>query len=203
MGRLSQITTASLNDYLQKKPLRFDRLEFDRGLGIIEDAFFLTLKTDDNELEIVIGINTNLRCLRRGSVILRYMDLFLRHDGKKMTKREYRSQIDIEKSLLHDELNSINSILEGKYATKICFSSDGDFRISFGRYGSINAIDDLDIRQNKRRLYEIAFVGAAGPSGIIILEKGKQIIAIEAGKCELFPRKDDSGLRFLLSEVEK
>ena len=118
MGHLPQIKMTFLNDYLQKKSLRFDRLEFDRGLGIIEDAFFLTLKTDDNELEIVIGINTNLRCLRKGSVILRYMDLFLRHDGKKMTRREYRSQTDIEKSLLHGELCCINSVFRRRFS---CF----------------------------------------------------------------------------------
>lgn len=116
-----KITFSLLNDILSRHKYYFHNLEFERGLGIIDDAFLLTLKSIDSSKVIALKIFTNLRCFYKGKVILRYHDLFLDQQMKKMTIKMYESQKEIEKSLLQLELDEINSYFANKIIHSISF----------------------------------------------------------------------------------
>lgn len=190
------MTPDYINGVLGKKEYRFKRLEFERGLGIVDDAFYLTFDSDSGA--IVVKIITNLRLLKGGKTMVRYHDLFLKRDGKKISKKEYLSQRGIERTLLQTELDEANRLFFGERIERILFSAYGDMRVSLPNGASIIANDDLDVGKNGRRLYEILFLDTAKPFGVIASEHQKAIKITRKRKFTIFPEKDGCGLRFIL-----
>lgn len=197
MGIISQINFSFLNTLFKEKEFRFNKLEFERELGIVDDAFYLTLETDGGP--VVIKIVTNLRCVRHGRVVLRYHDLFINAAGKKISKSEYRSQKEIKKTALQTNLDLVNDLFSKKPVKAIAFSQYGDLRISLSNTEFIIANDNLDISKSGRRLYEVLFLNFVEPFGIIVSEHKRMAKVIKVTTCTLFPEKNECGLRFILN----
>ena len=78
------------------KNIKINKINFVRGLGIVEDRFELFF-IGDNE-EIIIEIETNFRIRNKEEVLLSFNDLYLDNNRKEMSVKKYRSQANIEKS---------------------------------------------------------------------------------------------------------
>lgn len=117
------------------KNMKIYKIDFVRGLGIVEDRFELSF-IGNNE-EIIIEIETNFRIRNKGEVLLSFNDLFLDNNRKEMSVKKYRSQANIEKSYLHKQLKFINSILVNSKPKSVTLKSYGDLYISFYRKGIV------------------------------------------------------------------
>ncbi len=194
MGSFSQVSVAYLNGLFKQKELIFKRMEFERGLGIVNDAFYLTLESNNGTA--FIKINTNVRAISRGRVILRYHDLFLKSDGKRISKSEYRSQKEIEKTALFANLNLLNDHFVGRRIKAVTFSRFGDLRISLTDTDFIVSNDDLDISKRGRCLYEIVFIDFTEDFGIVLSERERTITVKKLKHSRFFLRM--SGAAFVL-----
>ena len=197
MVNVRETNISRLNDLFSQKLFCFKRLEFERGLGIVDDAFYLTIES--GSIVVVIKIFTYLRCIENGNTVARYCDLFLTTSGKRISKRSFRTQRDIEKTALQANLNLVNKLFNHKEIRSIKFSSYGDLRITFSASDFIVTNDNFDVRKQGRRLYEILFNDPAKPYAIIVSESGKVIKASKKTKLELFPESDGYGLRFIVA----
>ena len=117
------------------KSMKINKINFVRGLGIVEDRFEL-LFLGNNE-EIIIEIETNFRIRNKEEVLLSFNDLYLDNNRKEMSIKKYRSQANIEKSYLHKQLEFINSILVNAKPKSVNLKSFGDLYISFYRKGIV------------------------------------------------------------------
>ncbi len=200
MGIVSQVNEIFLKKQQTGKSFYLERFEFERGLGIIEDAFLVTIKSEG--CFVIFQIFTNLRFVRRNTILLRYEDLFLKPNWKPITKKEYRSQKEIENTMLSKEIELIEKKYKGKEIKSIRFTEFGDLHISFGNNGSIQAFDDLDIRIGCRELYELLVVENNDMEGFSIQEKRGKLILRETKECKLIPEKNNIGQRFLLKHID-
>ena len=122
------------------KNMKINKINFVRGLGIVEDRFELFF-IGDNE-EIIIEIETNFRIRNKEEVLLSFNDLYLDNNRKEMSVKKYRSQTNIEKSYLHKQLECINSILENAKPESAILKSYGDLYITFYRKGIVLEIQN-------------------------------------------------------------
>lgn len=196
MGNVRQVRYAQINSLFRQKDYAFKSLEFERGLGIVDDAFYLTLESDEGD--VVIKVITNLRCVKNGKTLLRYHDLFIKKDGKEITKREFRSQLEIEKTALKDNLELVNRLFSSKHIGKISFSHYGDLKVSLPKVGSIIANDNLDVSKGGRRLYELLFLNRAEPFGVVVSEYKRGTLAFVTEDFRVFPEKGKIGIRFIV-----
>lgn len=120
------------------KNMKITKIDFVRGLGIVDDRFEL-LFVGDNE-EIKIEIETNFRIRNHNEILLSFNDLYLDCNRKEMSVKKYRSQTNIEKSYLCKQLKVINAMLYNAKPKNINFKSYGDFYISFYREGIVMEI---------------------------------------------------------------
>lgn len=117
------------------KNVKINKINFVRGLGIVEDRFELSF-IGNNE-EIIIEIETNFRVRNKEEVLLSFNDLYLDDNRKEMSVRKYRSQVNIEKSYLHTQLKFINSIIANAKPKSVTFKTYGDLYITFYRKGIV------------------------------------------------------------------
>ncbi len=117
------------------KKMKITKVNFVRGLGIVEDRFEL-LFVGDNE-EIKIEIETNFRIRNHSEILLSFNDLYLDYNRKEMSVKKYRSQINIEKSYLYNQLEVVNAILFNEKPRSINFRPYGDLYISFYKKGIV------------------------------------------------------------------
>lgn len=117
------------------KKMKITKINFVRGLGIVDDRFELSF-LGDNE-KIIIEIETNFRIRNQKEVLLNFNDLYLDTSRRKMSVKKYRSQANIEKSYLHKQLEFINSILVNAKPKSVNLKSYGDLYISFYRKGIV------------------------------------------------------------------
>ena len=117
------------------KKMKITKINFVRGLGIVDDRFELSF-LGDNE-KIIIEIETNFRIRNQKEVLLNFNDLYLDTSRRKMSVKKYRSQANIEKSYLHKQLEFINSILVNAKPKSVTFKSYGDLYITFYRKGIV------------------------------------------------------------------
>ncbi len=117
------------------KSMRINKIDFVRGLGIVEDRFELSFGKDNEK--IIIEIETNFRVRNKEEVLLSFNDLYLDNNRKEMSVKKYRSQANIEKSYLNTQLEFINSILINAKPKSVAFKSYGDLYISFYRKGIV------------------------------------------------------------------
>lgn len=122
-----------LKDLLKK--MKIIKINFVRGLGIVEDRFELFF--DGNNEEIIIEIETNFRIRNQKEVLLSFNDLYLDSNRKEMSVKKYRSQVNIEKSYLHKQLELINATLVNAKPKSVTLKSYGDLYISFYRKGIV------------------------------------------------------------------
>lgn len=200
MGIVSQVNEVFLKKQQAGKRFYLERFEFERGLGIIEDAFLVTIKSD--ECLVIFQIFTNLRFVKRNTILLRYQDLLLKPNWKPITKKEYRLQKEIEDTLLSEEIETIEKKIKGKEIKSIRFTEYGDLYISFGNNGSIQAFDDLDIRKGCRELYELLIAEKDDMEGFSIQERKGKLILRQTKECKLIPEKNNIGQRFLLKHID-
>lgn len=117
------------------KKMKISKINFVRGLGIVEDRFELSFERDNEE--IIIEIETNFRIRNQKEVLLSFNDLYLDNNRKEMSVKKYRSQTNIEKSYLHKQLEFINSIVVNAKPKSVTFKSYGDLYITFYRKGIV------------------------------------------------------------------
>lgn len=117
------------------KNMKIYKIDFVRGLGIVEDRFELSF-IGNNE-KIIIEIETNFRIRNKEEVLLSFNDLYLDNNRKEMSVKKYRSQANIEKSYLQRQLEFINSILVNAKPKSVNLKSYGDLYISFYRKGIV------------------------------------------------------------------
>ena len=117
------------------KKMRITKINFVRGLGIVEDRFELSFEGDNRE--IIIEIETNFRIRNQSEVFLSFNDLYLDSNRKEMSVKKYRSQTNIEKTYLHKQLEFINKILVNAKPKSVTSKSYGDLYISFYRKGIV------------------------------------------------------------------
>ena len=117
------------------KRMKINKIDFVRGLGIVEDRFELYFGKDNEK--IIIEIETNFRVRNKEEVLLSFNDLYLDNNRKEMSVKKYRSQANIEKSYLNMQLEFINSILINAMPKSVAFKSYGDLYISFYRKGIV------------------------------------------------------------------
>ena len=117
------------------KNTKINKVNFVRGLGIVEDRFELSFQGDNEE--IIIEIETNFRIRNQKEVLLSFNDLYLDNNRKEMSVKKYRSQVNIEKSYLHKQLEFINSILTNAKLKSVTYKSYGDLYIAFYRKGIV------------------------------------------------------------------
>lgn len=196
MGTISQIN----KEYLKNHQFIFKRIEFERGLGIIDDAFFIEIESQN--ISLIIRITTNLRIVNKNEILLKYHDLFLTKDGNPISKRVYQSQKAIEKTLLGKEIDIVNKILSKEIITKIVFSELGDLEIILNNDIKVQAFDDLDIDSGQRDLYEILVIKNRNKEmfGIRITKSQKQIMVTRANILKIYDEKDGIGKQFILKD---
>lgn len=117
------------------KKMKIAKVDFVRGLGIVENRFELSF-VGDNE-EIKIEIETSFRIRNHSEILLSFNDLYLDHNRKEMSVKKYRSQTNIEKSYLYKQLEVVNRMLLNAKPKNINFKSYGDLYISFYRKGIV------------------------------------------------------------------
>ena len=196
MGSIQQIKIKELNSFLEEQDYKLVQIEFERGLGIVDDAFYFTIESESNT--VIIKIITNLRCKKNGVVILRYHDLFLSSEGKQLSKRVYQSQKLIELTMLNRELELFNEHYHCERIKKIVFSRNGDLQIRIEKNGLIEAIDDLDISKNGRLLYSVLLIKKISNDLVLfnVSEKNKGIVVETTKDCEIYQQKFQRGIRF-------
>lgn len=79
--------------YLLSK-MKITKINFVRGLGIINDRFELLFEGDNEK--ICIEIETNFRIRNKNEVLSSFNDLYLDKNRKEMSVKKYRSQTNIE-----------------------------------------------------------------------------------------------------------
>ncbi len=141
-----------LKNLLEK--MNITKIDFIRGLGIVEDRFELIF-TGDNE-EIKIEIETNFRIRNQSEVLLSFNDLYLDYNRKEMSVKKYRSQTNIEKSYLHKQLECINAMIKNTKPKSITFKPYGDLYISFYVKGMVLEILN-DTHLENACLYRIIY----------------------------------------------
>lgn len=117
------------------KNMKINKINFVRGLGIVEDRFELSFVGDSEK--IIIEIETNFRIRNQKEVLLSFNDLYLDSNRKEMSVKKYRSQANIEKSYLHKQLEFINSTLVNAKPKSVTLKSYGDLYITFYRKGIV------------------------------------------------------------------
>jgi beta-galactosidase/beta-glucuronidase len=103
-------------------------VSFIRGYGIIEHYFKLIFENESTKYEF--EIETNFRIRNNEKILLVFNDLYIDQMGKELSVRRYRSQQNIEKTLLFKELNFVNEMVKGSLVSDINVFSYGDIIIS-------------------------------------------------------------------------
>lgn len=129
---------SKINDLLIGKTIT--DIRFIRGLGIVPARFEIEIKDDDSNY--IIEAEVNLRFIYNGKMIMCFEDLFLDEKFEEISIKKYRSQKDIEKTLLHINIQQANKKLVGKIITKINVSNFGDVNIYFGNKFKIQFLND-------------------------------------------------------------
>lgn len=117
------------------KKMKITKVNFIRGLGIVEDRFELFFEGYNEEIKI--EVETNFRIRNQSEVLLSFNDLYLDFNRKEMSVKKYRSQTNIEKSYMYKQLELINAILRNTKPRRITSKSYGDLYISFSKKGIV------------------------------------------------------------------
>ena len=88
-------------------------ISFVRGYGIIEDYFCLIF--ENSTIKYKFEIETNFRIRDKNRILLAFNDLYIDSRGKEISVRKYRSQKNIEKTLLFHFANNKVFYFEKKY----------------------------------------------------------------------------------------
>ena len=91
-------------------------IRFIRGLGIVPARFEIEIKDDDSNY--IIEAEVNLRFIYNGKMIMCFEDLFLDEKFEEISIRKYRSQKNIEKTMLYTNIQKTNKKLVGKTIIK-------------------------------------------------------------------------------------
>lgn len=138
-------------NYIKKS--KFLKLDFIRGLGLVVDKFELLLQ--ENNKKILIEISTGLRIKTFNKILLSYSDLYLDKKHKLIEPKNFRKQIDIEKTLLCLELENINTILKNAKVQNFKINLLGDLTIYFSNGIIIECFNDVTLFSMDSSLYNI------------------------------------------------
>ena len=186
-----------INNLFNDQELYIERFEFERGYGLIDDVFYLTVS--NAKVKIILSIGTNLRFYSTSNVLLCcYWDLFVDTKGRPISRKRYQSQRHIELTLLNKEIMEIEKTIIGKRIKRFRINEQGDLIINIPYVGKIIASDDYDIREDHRHLYEIAILDSRKSSGITIEELSRHIAIKRHDCCEIIPSAGECGERFIL-----
>lgn len=136
------------------KNMKLLKVDFIRGLGIIEHRFVLSFESNDEKIDF--EIETNFRIREKDKMLLCFNDLYLDSKRKVMSVKKYRSQTNIEKSYLSKQLEIINYNLKDAKPKRITLKKYGDIIIAFSKNGTIFEIQN-DTHVEDAVLYRILY----------------------------------------------
>ncbi len=136
------------------KNMKLSKIDFIRGLGIIEHRFVLSFESNDEKMNI--EIETNFRIRDKNKILLCFNDLYIDLKRKVMSIKKYRSQTNIEKSYLSKQLEMINCSLKGAKPKRIICKEYGDIIIAFSKKGIVFEIQN-DTHVEDAVLYRILY----------------------------------------------
>lgn len=125
------------------KDMKLSKVDFIRGLGIVESRFVISFASETDKIDI--EIETNFRIRNDKVVLLSYNDLYLDLKRNEMSIRKFRSQLNIEKSYLYSQIEVINKKLTGAKIIKMDFKKYGDIYISFDKEIVMEILNDTHL----------------------------------------------------------
>lgn len=114
-----------------------------RGLGIIPARFELEILREN--IIYIIETEINFRIIYKDSLLVCFDDLFLDNNYKEISLKKYRTQKDIENTLLYKNLNlAINNIANRKIKN-VRIKKYGDVEIVLSNFCKIQIINDTHL----------------------------------------------------------
>lgn len=114
-----------------------------RGLGIIPSRFELEILKGN--IIYIIETEINFRIIYKNSLLVCFDDLFLDNNYKEISLKKYRTQEDIEKTLLFKNLNSATNKIINKKIKNILIKKYGDVEIILSNFCKIQIINDTHL----------------------------------------------------------
>ncbi len=126
------------------KGMNLKRIEFIRGLGIIESKLVLHIASTENELDF--EVESNFRIRTSSDHILSYNDLYIDSKRESISVRRFRSQKNIEKTYLHNQIIFVNSLLlSNNKITDVIIKEYGDVYFVLGNDVVIEVFADTHL----------------------------------------------------------
>jgi hypothetical protein len=156
------------------KGLPITSISFVRGYGIIDHYFALVFEKELTKYEF--EIETNFRVRNKEKILLVFNDLYLDQKGKELSVRRYRSQQNIEKTLLSKELTFVNEIVQGSAVSNINVFRYGDIIISLDSDIWLEITNDL--HKDNSTLYRITkTINGIDEKHEVIVTKDKLVLS--------------------------
>ena len=133
-----------LIDFLQRK--KIEDITLIRGLGII--PAFIRIVVSFNDVKYYLETEINFRVIYGKQMILCFDDMFLNKKYNEMSVKMYRSQVDIEKSLLQINLESTRKKIIGKLIKKLKITPYGDLTFYLSSKCRLQIINDTHLNDS-------------------------------------------------------
>lgn len=133
-----------LIDFLQGK--KIEDITLIRGLGII--PAFIRIVVSFNDVKYYLETEINFRVIYGKQMILCFDDMFLNKKYNEMSVKMYRSQVDIEKSLLQINLESTRKKIIGKLIKKLKITPYGDLTFYLSSKCRLQIINDTHLNDS-------------------------------------------------------
>ncbi len=131
----------SLNDFLRESKIK--DLRVIRGLGIIPTRFELEIIREN--IIYIVETEINFRIIYKNSLLACFDDLFLDSNYKEISLKKYRSQKDMENTLLFKNLHLAINKIANKKIKNVRIKEYGDVDIIISNFCKIQIINDTHL----------------------------------------------------------
>lgn len=115
-------------------------LRFVRGLQIVPARF--EIDVDCNGNIYTLEAEVNFRVLYKNKMLVCFQDLFLEKNYTEMSIKKYRSQKNIEKTLLYNNIQTVMRKIINRRIRKVHFFPYGDVIVYISRQSQLHFIND-------------------------------------------------------------
>lgn len=117
-----------------------------RGLGIVPARFELELFYDDNIY--ILETEVNFRVIYMNASLVCFDDLYLNKNYEEISLKKYRSQKNIENTLLFENIKKALKVIANKKIRKVKITEYGDVDIFVSRRTKIQIINDTHLNES-------------------------------------------------------